>query len=120
MVNTTYCDVCNHEYKYYKKHLQTNKHTFNLFRQISPLDQETKHCAKGKPSNVQPGCFYVAVTRVKRLTNLYLKAFDTSLIALSKPVERELLRLSKPTNMHKLCKKFLPDQVFAYDGLRRT
>ena len=27
-----------------KKHLQTNKHTFNLFRQISPLDQETKHC----------------------------------------------------------------------------
>ena len=44
MVNTTYCDVCNHEYKYYKKHLQTNKHTFNLFRQISPLDQETKHC----------------------------------------------------------------------------
>ena len=44
MVNTTYCDVCNHEYKCYKKHLQTNKHTFNLFRQISPLDQETKHC----------------------------------------------------------------------------
>ena len=44
MVNTTHCDVCNHEYKYYKKHLQTNKHTFNLFRQISPLDQETKHC----------------------------------------------------------------------------
>ncbi len=27
-----------------KKHLQTNKHTFNHFRQISPLDQETKHC----------------------------------------------------------------------------
>ena len=44
MVNPTYCDVCNHEYKYSKKHLQTNKHTFNLFRQISPLDQETKHC----------------------------------------------------------------------------
>ena len=44
MVNTTNCDVCNHEYKCYKKHLQTNKHTFNLFRQISPLDQETKHC----------------------------------------------------------------------------
>ncbi len=44
MVNTTYCNVCNHKYKRYKKHLQTNKHTFNLFRQISPLDQETKHC----------------------------------------------------------------------------
>ena len=44
MVNTTYCNVCNHEYKCYKKHLQTNKHTFNIFRQISPLDQETKHC----------------------------------------------------------------------------
>ena len=43
MVNTTYCDVCNHKYKCYKKHLQT-KHTYNLFRQISPLDQETKHC----------------------------------------------------------------------------
>ena len=27
-----------------KKHLQTNKHTFNLFRQISRLDQKTKHC----------------------------------------------------------------------------
>ena len=44
MVNTTYCDVCNHEYKCNKKHLQSNKHTINLFRQISPLDQETKHC----------------------------------------------------------------------------
>ena len=44
MVNTTYCDVCNHEYKCYIKHLQTNKHTINLFRQISRLDQETKHC----------------------------------------------------------------------------
>ena len=44
MVNTTYCDVCNHEYKHYKKHLQTNKHTFNLFHQISPLELERKHC----------------------------------------------------------------------------
>ena len=27
-----------------KKHLQTNKHTFNIFRQISPFERETKHC----------------------------------------------------------------------------
>ena len=44
MVKTMSCDVYNHEYKCDKKHLQTNKHTFNLFRQISPLDQEIKHC----------------------------------------------------------------------------
>ena len=45
MVNTTYCDVCNHEYKYnISRHLQTNKHTFNLFHQISPLELERKHC----------------------------------------------------------------------------
>ena len=44
MVNTTYCNVCNHECKCYKKHIQTNKHTFNLFRQIYPFESETKHC----------------------------------------------------------------------------
>ena len=43
MMNTTYCDVCNHEYKCYKKHF---KHTFNLFRQISLFYQETKHCER--------------------------------------------------------------------------
>ena len=44
MVNTMYCDVCNHECKCNRNHLQTNKHIFHLFRQISPLDKETKHC----------------------------------------------------------------------------
>ena len=45
MVNTTYCDICNHEYKCCNKnHLQTNKQTFNLFRQISPFERETKRC----------------------------------------------------------------------------
>ena len=29
MVNTTHCNVCNHEYKYYKKHLQSRKHKKN-------------------------------------------------------------------------------------------
>ena len=40
MVNTTYCDVCNHKYKYYKKHLQTNKHTFNLFSKYLHLTKK--------------------------------------------------------------------------------
>ena len=30
--------------KYFNKHIETHKHTFNLFQQISPLEWETKHC----------------------------------------------------------------------------
>ena len=44
MVNTRYCDICNHELNVLKNTFKPNKNTFNLFRQISPLDQERKHC----------------------------------------------------------------------------
>ena len=40
-------------------------------------------------------CFYVAVTRVKKLCNLYLKSFDRRMISCTPVVEREMIRLRK-------------------------
>jgi len=72
-------------------------------------NDSNKHC------RINPGSFYVAVTRVKKLENLYLKSFDASqMVKIQKDVKSELLRLKKDSNRHKFSRHFLSNAAFQY------
>ena len=56
------------------------------------------------------GMFYVALTRAKKLENVYLRSFDRSMVNCNPQVIAELQRLRKPENQYKFSKKYLYDE----------
>ncbi len=72
MIKAMYCDVCEQEYKQYKRHLKTNKHTFNLLHLLTPIQKETKHCSVCYKNILKKGF------KIHLKTNLHLSNFITT------------------------------------------
>ena len=66
---------------------------------------------EGKPVNVPAGSFYVAITRVRNGSDLFLTCFSPAFIKCSKSVEDEMSRMEKRVE-YQFYKRFLHDTVF--------
>ncbi len=65
-----YCDTCEKEVKYYKQHILTAKHTYNILNKLSPLPPETKHCKVCKTTILKKG-FKAHLKTNKHLSKLF-------------------------------------------------
>ena len=62
-----------------------------------------------------PGSFYVALTRVKMGSKVYLKSFNTSYVKVNKSIEEKVLAMRR-YNPYEFKKIYLDDEVFVNEN----